>query len=234
MSPQRARASRFHAIRRSIAACLAAALLAVTPVAALGQKASPSTAIREGSFDDLYRRGQQMNAALKTLTARFTETTSSSLLTRPLVSRGTIAVERPSRVILRYSEPETRVVLIDGDRMTVSWPGQNLRQVSDIGTTQRRVQKYFINSTAAELRQQFDIDDRAASERPGAFQLSFTPKRKQIREGLSRVDLWVDRTSLILSAMRMIFANGEEKLMVFEDVVQNGPLGPDTFAIDAQ
>ena len=78
------------------------------------------------------------------------------------------------------------------------------------------------------------ISTTAASERPGTYQLSFTPKRKQIREGLSRVDLWVDRTSLVLSAMRMIFANGEDKLMVFEDVVQNGPLGPDTFAIKAQ
>ena len=34
-------------------------------------------------------RGQQANAAMKTLTARFTETTTSSLLTRPLVARGT-------------------------------------------------------------------------------------------------------------------------------------------------
>src|SRR4029079_15032984 len=59
MSPQRARASRLHAIRRSMAASLATALIAGTSATALGQKASPSNAVREGSFDDLYRRGQQ-------------------------------------------------------------------------------------------------------------------------------------------------------------------------------
>ena len=50
--------------------------------------------------------GPQINATLKTLTARFTETTTSSLLTRPLVARGTVAVERPSRVVLHYQQPE--------------------------------------------------------------------------------------------------------------------------------
>src|SRR4029077_12671036 len=51
------------------------------------------------SFDDLYARGQKANAAIKTLTARFPETTPSSLLTKPMVARGRLAVERPSRVI---------------------------------------------------------------------------------------------------------------------------------------
>ena len=112
------------------------------------------------------RRGQRANAAIKTLTARFTETTTSSLLTRPLVARGRLAVERPSRVVLRYTEPEQRVVLIDGNRMTMSWPSHNVRQTTDIGTAQGRVQKYFVNGTAAELRSQFDIEEHDGSDRP--------------------------------------------------------------------
>ena len=65
-----------------------------------------------------------------------------------------MAVERPSRVILKYEEPEARVVLIDGDRMTVSWPGRHVKQVTNIATAQRRVQKYFVDSTPAELAEQ--------------------------------------------------------------------------------
>ena len=48
-------------------------------------------------------RVQRINATLKTLTARFTETTTSSILTRPLVASGIVAVERPSKVVLHYS-----------------------------------------------------------------------------------------------------------------------------------
>src|ERR1700710_568909 len=84
--------------------------------------AQPHPAQDDASFDALYRRGSAINGSLKTLTATFTETTTSSLLTRPLVASGTVAVERPSRVVLHYLLPEPRDVLIDGDRLIVSWP----------------------------------------------------------------------------------------------------------------
>jgi hypothetical protein len=56
-------------------------------------------------FDELFKQGQAKNGAMKTLTASFVETTSSTLLTKPLVSSGTLAVVRPSRIVLRYTQP---------------------------------------------------------------------------------------------------------------------------------
>jgi hypothetical protein len=58
------------------------------------------------------------------------------------------------------------------------------------------------------------------------------PKRKQIREGLSRLELWLDQRSLLLSAMRMTFPNGDTKLMILADVVANPPLDSSVFKID--
>ncbi|HMF97847.1 MAG TPA: outer membrane lipoprotein carrier protein LolA [Vicinamibacterales bacterium] len=185
------------------------------------------------SFDELYAKGKQVNDALKTLTARFTETTTSTLLTRPLVARGRIAVERPSHVVLRYAEPDPRTILIDGNRMTVVWPSRSLRQVTDITTTQGRIQKYFVNGTAADLRHEFQIDDHPPhGAHPDAYYLWMVPKRKQIHETLTRLDLTIDRTSLLLDTMTMTFANGDTKTMTFEDVVTNAALEPGTFAID--
>jgi len=91
----------------------------------------------DDSFDQLYRRGSEINTTLKTLTARFTETTTSSLLTRPLVASGIVAVERPARVVLHYQQPELRDVLIDGDRLTVSWPGRHIRDITNIAAANR-------------------------------------------------------------------------------------------------
>ena len=79
---------------------------------------------------------------MKTLTARFTETTTSSLLTkaddraRPGHRRASVTRRAP-----RYAEPDVRVVLIDGNKMTIWWPSRNMKQVTDIGTAQGRVQK---------------------------------------------------------------------------------------------
>jgi outer membrane lipoprotein-sorting protein len=187
----------------------------------------------DDKFDEMYSRGQKANAAMKTLTARFIETTTSSLLTKPIVARGRLTVERPSRVILRYTEPDARVTLIDGNKMTIVWPSRSIRQTADITTAQGRIQKYFVNGTAADLRGQFDIEDQGlAGDRPTAYHVSMVPKRKQIRAVLARLDLWVDRTSLLLDTMKMTFANGDTKTMVFEDVVPNAPVEPGTFIVE--
>ena len=182
-------------------------------------------------FDEIYERGQKQNAGLKTLTASFTESSTSALLAKPLMEKGTVYVERPSRVVLRYSDPDTRVVLMDGDRMTVSWPSAKIFTVSDIGAAQRRVQKYFVDSSAKELRGHFDIKAADAGDRPGTYLLAMSPKRKQIQEGVAGIDLWLDKTTLLLAGMRMTFPTGDTKLMSFTDLRINVPIDPATFVV---
>ena len=206
------------------------ALVAAVQIAA-GASYAPGSSTRD-LFDELYERGRKQNADLKTLTASFTETSTSSLLATPLVERGTIAVERPARVALRYSSPSPRVVSIDGDRMTVAWAAAGIRRTRDIAETQKRVQKYFIDSSASELRSHFQIAAREAVDRPGTYLVTMVPKRKQMQEGLARLELWLDRTSLLLSAMRMTFPGGESKMMTFEDVKPNGPVDPASFRVE--
>jgi outer membrane lipoprotein-sorting protein len=197
-----------------------------------GSTFSSSGSSARDLFDELYERGQKQNAGLKTLTASFTETSTSSLLVKPLVERGTVVVERPSRVALRYTDPSPRVVVIDGDRMIIAWPSAGIRNARDIGDAQKRIQKYFIDSSPGELRGHFQIAAREAIDRPGTYLVTMVPKRKQIQEGLARLELWVDRTSLLLSAMRMTFPGGESKVMTFDDVKPNAPIDPSLFRVE--
>jgi len=203
--------------------------LAPKPIAGAQKNTAPRP---PDVFDELYTKGKKANDAMKTLTAHFTETTTSTLLTRPLVARGIVAVERPSRVVLRYSEPDVRTVLIDGNKMTMSWPSRSIMQVTDIGTAQGRVQKYFINGTAEDLRKQFEIEDHGTSDKAGTYYVTMVPKRKQIKENLVRLDLWIDRSSLLLDTMKMTFANGDSKTMAFDDVKPNAPIEPGIFSLE--
>lgn len=213
-------------------------LLAMLAGGAIGAQQAPPSARPSTSpqstieFDAAYRRAQQANAALKTLTARFTETTTSSLLERPLVASGTLAVQRPSKVILRYTAPDTRTVLIDGDHMTMAWPARKLRQQTDIKRAQSRVQRYFVQGSAEDLRREFDVELRTTSERAGLQEVRLRPKRRQIREALAALDLWIDPATSLLAAMRMTFANSDTKTMVFEGVVVNPTLPADAFSLE--
>jgi outer membrane lipoprotein-sorting protein len=192
-----------------------------------------ATAGARDLFDEIYDKGKPLEATLRTLTARFTETTTSSLLTRPLVSRGTLAVVRPNRIVLLYEDPDRRTVLIDGDVMRMVWPARSLDQRTNIGAAQRRIQQYFVNKSPSELRSHFDIAASVASDRPGAWLVVMTPKRKQIKEGVARLELWLDQTSVMLQAMRMTFPNGDDKVMAFSDVKVNPEIDPSIFQIKA-
>jgi outer membrane lipoprotein-sorting protein len=217
----------------SIAACVAAVVLTVSGAAPSAQSRSSSIdSSSADSFDELYRRGYQTGTAVRTLTARFTETTTSSLLVRPLVAHGTLTVQRPAQVVLRFTDPEPRTVLISGERMTVSWPARKLQQVSNVSSSQGRIQKYLASETADELRRQFDIEHRDRSDRAGTYAFVLTPKQRRVRDTITRLDLWVESSSFLLDAIRMTFASGDTKMMVFEDVVVNPSLDPAAFSLD--
>jgi outer membrane lipoprotein-sorting protein len=184
-------------------------------------------------FDDIYARSRGIEASLKTVTAQFTETTTTSMVSKPIVSHGTLAVVRPDRIVLRYADPEPHVVLIDGGQMTFSWPSRGITQESDIGAARKRVDKYFVDKDPDELRRAFRIAAVTSSDPPDTWRITMTPTRSQITQGLTKLHLWIDRTSLLLTAMRMDFPNGDSKLMTFADVQVNGTVDPKLFSIDA-
>jgi outer membrane lipoprotein-sorting protein len=199
---------------------------------ALSVVRAQQTPAAKPTFDDLYRQGRQITAGIATLTARFTETTTSTLLERPIVERGVLFMERSvPRVALRYSDPQDRVLLIDGDRMTTSWPSRGISQTTDIRATRRRIQGYFEDADASELRKAFTITLRDTSERAGAHEVTLVPSRRQISEALARLELWVNERAALLEAMRMTFANGDVKLMEFADVDPHATIDPRVFSV---
>ena len=213
--------------------CGPAVLLTCAVIAAFASLLLHAAAgVSRDLFDEIYARGRGIESSLKTVTARFTETTTSSLLSRPLVARGTLAVERPSKIVLRYSDPEPRTVLIDQNRLTLVWPSHAVHQETDIASAQRRIEKYFLDKSPDELRRNFTITATEADDRAETWRVTMVPTRKQIQQGLTRLDLWIDRTTMLLAAMKMTFPNEDTKLMVFENVVVNGPVDQKMFFVE--
>jgi outer membrane lipoprotein-sorting protein len=82
------------------------------------------------------------------------------------------------------------------------------------------VQKYFVDSSPAELRSHFEIAALEEPDRAG-YVVTLAPKRKQIKEGLSHLELRLDPGSLLMTSMKMTFPNGDTKVMTFTDVKPN-------------
>lgn len=222
-------AVRYHAdFHRStaLAACVLAQLVVgVVLIASQGQ--GP-----KDLFDDLFARTVAKRQSIQSIRARFIETTTSTLLDKPLVSRGTVIAAPPGRVLMSYTEPERRTIAIDGKSLVVAWLDRGERETIDISQIQKRIDQYFAQASLAQLRSMFDIAAAADPAVRGADRVEMRPKRKQVKEGLDRLELWIDRESLLLVQMRMTFPGGDQKTVKLEDITVNVPIPDGTFRVN--
>ena len=185
-------------------------------------------------FDQLFARTLEKRQSIHSIRARFTETTTSSLLEKPLVSHGTVIATPPSRVLMTYTDPEHRTVAIDSTSLVIVWPDRRERETIDISQTQKRIDQYFTQATIGQLRSMFDITAESDSVIHGTDRVDMRPRRKQIKEGLERLEIWIDRESLLLVQLRMTFPGGDRKTIRLDDVTVNVPVTDGMFLIRPQ
>jgi len=183
------------------------------------------------SFEALHARSQERQATVTSIASRFTETSVSSLLIDPVVTRGTLIAVKPGRVVMHYESADPRTVIVDGSRLIVHWPGRNQQETLNIAETQERVRRYFSSAAPSELRGYFDISVSRDSTVPGTFRIDMKPRRDQIKKALELLQIWVDEDTTLLARMRMAFPGGDSKDIRLEDVRVNVPIDERVFAV---
>jgi len=200
-------------------ACALVAALALTAAQAPGE---------QDLFDTLHARISAAEAKRTSLRARFVESTTSSLLVKPMVSQGTLVGEKPARMLITYLSPERKSILMDGQRLFVTRAGRKDVEQTDITEVMKTVNKYFTSADPGQLRRAFTIRAIPDQAVPGGYQVDLLPRRKQIKQGLDRLQFWVSR-DYMLTQLTMTFAGGDTTVFKLEDVELNVAIPPGTF-----
>jgi outer membrane lipoprotein-sorting protein len=193
-------------------------------------------------FDQLHARIAAAEATRQTIRARFTETTTSSLLARPMVAHGTLVGEKsapgkligakPTRMLITYTSPERKTILFDTNRLVIIHPDGSAPERIDITEIMKTVNRYFTNATPGQLRRAFTVRAFVDPDLPAFYQVDLVPKRKQITQGLERLQIWVAKDTCMLAQMKMSFPGGDSDVFKLEDVELNVPISPRTFELD--
>lgn len=183
-------------------------------------------------FDEIFARGRPVQEKLQNVRARFTETTVSSLLAKPTVSKGTLLAAKPPRLVMRYTSPESKIIAMSGNRLVVIWPDRGESETLDVTETMKRVNQYFTNADPGDLRRLFAVRAFPDPEVANSYQLDMVPKRKQIRQGLERLQLWLHRETLLLVQMKMSFPGGDSDTIRLDEAEINVPLDPKAFDVE--
>jgi len=185
------------------------------------------------AFETLVLIGRERLAATTSLRARFVETTESALLLEPVVSSGTVVAVEPGRVVMTYAGHEPRRVIIDSEQLVIHWPARGEIETLGIVEIQARVQRYFVEVPAAELRRSFDVEVARDPGAPGTYLITMAPTRSQIREAVSELRIWFDRETALMARLWLRFSNGDTRDFRFEDVQIDVPVDEGLFTVEA-
>ena len=180
-------------------------------------------------FDEIHMRTRAAEATRRTLRARFTQTTVSSLLVKPVVALGTVLAAKPAQLAMTYTSPERKTIVMDGSRVVIRREQGSVEQ-ADVTEILKKVDHYFVNATPDDLRKSFKVRAFLDPEMtPARYQVDLMPTRKQIEQGLERLQVWVTREPLVLWRIKMTFPGGDSDTITVEDVQFNVPVPANAF-----
>ena len=137
----------------------------------------------------------------------------------------------PLRVVMEYKLPTPKTVALDQRWMVIAWANRTDFEKINIAEAQRRVQKYFVDVSPKQLRDSFTVTMTSERSMGEAYRLDLVPKRKQISEGVTRIQIWIDRGSLMMTRMALSFAGGDAKTLELRDIKINPAIDESAFAL---
>ena len=217
---------------------LVAVVLGATSMALLVDDESasePEDQTEEAAFRAQLEAFDEAVAAVRSVTADFEERKFTSLLKKPLVSRGRV---RAQGTLIRWDteKPHRSTVLVDQRRLRIYYPARATLEVYELDERLAWLAASPLPRLGA-LREHFTIERLD----PGAvgwdldparhLPLRLTPKAPELRDYLTRVDLVLDLQKTCVARSEILDPDGDRTVLLFTNVRTSTDLDGDTLEL---
>jgi outer membrane lipoprotein-sorting protein len=184
---------------------------------------------------ELIRTIDEQQRKIQTVAARFSQRKETSLFRQPLLSSGLVKFKRPDQIHWTYVKPEPMEMALDGKTLWFYTPGRSQAEQYSLARG-KRIAQYLdpltaiFQKTFGELTEAYAIAyEGLAADQSCHFRLQ--PKEEKVQRLLSRVDLWIDKSSGAILRFKMLESNGDQLSLEFENLQINPPLTDDDLKI---
>ena len=195
--------------------------------AASVQAAEPQT------LQAVLERFDGVQGRLVTLSAEFTETTTSPILKAPLVSRGRVFLTKPDSVRWEYSAPEPMQFVIARDEYVGVFPQRKKAERRDVKRWSEQLFRYFgLGQGSGELGKIYEIRlGDAGPAMKGTVQLVLSPKKRRMKRAVDEVLLWVDEERMLPVRLDYHGKDGNLRSIVFRNAQLNPQLSASLYEL---
>ncbi len=218
-----------------IVALLGALLIAATPAVAAKKGNSPDVEGAAGfTLKMVLERFDHAQRETDTMVANFTERKDLNLLAEPLISRGEFFFTRPNQVRWEYTEPEHKVFVITEKRYTAYYPAAKRAEEVEIKKfIGKRLFRFLgVGQSIEDLAKYYEFQLGESNDLPGTYLLVLTPRKKQIRESMAFMKIWVDEGTFLPRKVAYEEKDGDSTLLTFHDLRVNVDVAAHQFRVD--
>jgi outer membrane lipoprotein-sorting protein len=184
---------------------------------------------------ELIRTIDEQQQKIQSVIANFSQKKETALARKPLISSGQVKFKRPDRIHWIYLKPEPVEVAIDGRSIWLYNPGRSQAEQYSLARS-KRTARYLepltavFQKTFAQLAEGYAIALEGI-EADHTYHFRLQPNEEKIQKVLSRVDLWIDKTSGAILRCKMVEFNGDQWSLEFKNLQINPPLTDDDLKI---
>ncbi len=186
------------------------------------------------TLDDVLRHFDAVQTGIRSLSAEFTETTDSALLTETTTAKGRVFLTKPDSVRWEYRTPEEMSFVIRADEYTGYFPARKQAERRDIRRWREQLFRFLgLGQASAELSKFYDLSlGEKADERPGTLLLVMDPKKKRVRKRMDAVHFWIDAKTYLPVRVEYHSTSGNRRVIEFDEVMVNPELAKNLFTVE--
>ena len=171
------------------------------------------------------------STSIQTITASFTQTKYLSMLSDKMVSHGKIYYSKSDKLRWEYTSPYQYLFIFNGTKVYV---GNNSKQnIIDTNTNKvfKEIARIMMNTvTGTALSNNGDFET-VLSEDNNQWIVTLTPKKKELKSMFTKVVLYFNKKSNIVSEINIFEKNGDRTNIKFSGIQTNKSIDATLFNI---
>jgi len=174
---------------------------------------------------------QKLSEEAQTLQSPFVQEKHMSFLTEPLLSEGQFVFAQPDKLRWAYTKPYIYTIVFNGKTISINDGSQTTAfniQENPLFAEVNEMMLGLVQGKLIAQSQQFDVQYLQNSK---IYKLIFTPRKKEMRDMLSSIEMIIDKTDGTAQTIRMNEQNDDFTLIKFKAYKINEKLPEGTFSL---
>lgn len=174
---------------------------------------------------------EQTSKKTHTIDSDFVQEKKLSFLNNKIESKGHFSFKKENLLRWEYNEPYAYLIIIDGEKILID--DENEQNEFDMRSNKlfEEINRVMLGTVQGTIFQGNDFE-ASYFESNENYLVQAKPKLKGMQEALSQIDIYFDKTNLMVAEVKLIEKSGDYTSIKFFNKRLNVPIADEKFRLD--